>query len=214
MTQSSESINSSSSADIVARGDNWYRGKMSIMALALIIYCGGFFLYDGFIGYPRLNRNIDDLDRQVDLTKDPKKIARLNEEKFKLGNKKNDAAILLQKVIGFVSIPLGLYVLMNALRSSRGKIRLSGQTLQVPGHPPVTFESITSIDQRLWDKKGIAYINYSLSDGKNGQITLDDYKYQRKPIDLIYDRILAYVSPDDEDDEQAPVQGIEKDERI
>ena len=183
------------SGDLVARGDNWYRGKMLILSLALILYCGGFFLYDGFVGYPKQNRQIDDLNRQVDATTNPQELARLNDQRAKLGDKKNDAAIMLQKVIGFAALPVGFFVLINSLRKSRGEIRLTGQTLHVPGHPPVPFEAITSIDERLWDRKGISHVNYSLSEGRNGKILLDDYIYQRKPIDAIHDAIVAYVAP-------------------
>ena len=213
MTESTET-KTEPTGDIVARGDTWYRGKMFIMTLALLAYCGGYFLYDGFVGYPQNNRKIDELNVKIDATKDEAEKKRLTDEKFKLGNRKSDADILLQKGIGFVSIPLGLWVGFNSYRKSRGEIRLSGETIHVPGHPPITFDAITSIDQRLWDKKGIAYINYSLPEGKNGKFTLDDYIYQRKPIDIMYDRIVAYVSPPEEEDQQEPVQRTEKDERI
>ena len=130
--------------------------------------------------------------------------AKIAEELQKTGSHKSDADILLQKIIGFVSIPLGLYVLINSMRKSRGQIRLAGETLYVPGHPPITLDCITEIDQRLWDRKGIAHVSYSLTEGRNGKLTLDDYIYQRQPIDAIYRRIMEYVSPASEPETESP----------
>jgi hypothetical protein len=190
--------------DIAATADNWYRGKMLILALALIVYCGGFFLYDGFVGWPARNQNISKVEKQIDATSDRTEKDRLTQERFKLGDPKSSADILLQKIIGFIALPVGFYVLIGSLRKSRGEIRLTGQTLHVPGHPPVPFEAITSMDERLWDRKGISYVSYSLSEGRNGTIRLDDYIYQRKPIDAIHDAIVAYVAPPAPASEELP----------
>ena len=203
MTEINETEKQASpSSDIVARGDWWYRGKMLIMSLALIIYCGGFFLYDGFIGWPNRNAHIVELEQQ---RRDAKTETERDQISIQIQNApghKSDADILLQKVIGFVSIPLGLYVLINSLRKSRGEIRLAGETLHVPGHPPITLDCITAVDQRLWDRKGIAYVSYSLSEGRNGKLKLDDYIYQREPIDAIHKRITDYIAPEDETDDE------------
>jgi hypothetical protein len=199
MTSTTESPAPASTpaGEIVARPDNWYRVKWIAMSLGIILYCGGRFLQDGFINYPRNNQRIAEVEKQRDLTKDPAEKTRLDKERDALGAIKTDYDLNLQKFIGFVSLPLGLWLLINTLKKTRGQIRLSGQTVDAPGHPPVPFESITSIDNRLWDKKGIAYVNYSLSEGRNGQITLDDFAYQREPLDKIYDAIVAYVAPEE-----------------
>ena len=199
MTETNETEKQTApSGDIVAKGDWWDRGKMLIMGLALIIYCGGFFLYDGFIGWPNRNQHIVDLEKQRDAAKTEAERDQISIELQKTGSHKSDADILLQKIIGFISIPVGLYVLINSIRKSRGEIRLSGETLHVPGRPPITLDCITSVDQRLWDRKGIAYVSYSLSEGRNGKLTLDDYIYQREPIDTIHKRITEYIAPEEE----------------
>jgi hypothetical protein len=199
MTETNETEKQAApSGDIVATGDWWYRGKMLIMGLALIIYCGGFFLYDGFVGWPNRNAHIAELEKQRDATKTEAERDQISVEIQKTGAHKSDFDIMLQRVIGFVAIPLGLFVLINSIRKSRGEIRLSGETLHVPGHPPITLDSITEIDQRLWDRKGIAYVSYSLPEGQNGKLTLDDYIYKRGPIDAIYKRITDYITPQEE----------------
>src|SRR3954471_17365934 len=109
-------------ADIVATADNWYRGKMLVTSLVLIVYCGGFFLYDGFIGWPKRNQNIDRLDKERDAATDPAAKAKLTSDMEKLGSRKSSMDMTFQKVIGSISIPLGIWVLVRSLRKSRGEI--------------------------------------------------------------------------------------------
>jgi hypothetical protein len=206
-TSTTESTLSSTPAgEIVAGPDNWYRIKWIAMSLGIIIYCGGFFLYDGFIRYPQNNAKIAEVEKQIETEKDKDKLVELHKRREPLGAIKTNYDLNIQKAIGFISLPLGLWLLMNTLKKTRGQIRLSGQTVHVPGHPAVPFEAITSIDNRIWDKKGIAYVNYSLPEGRNGQFTLDDFAYQRDPLDKIYDAIVKYVSPEDAEDSDDEVE--------
>ena len=57
----------------------------------------------------------------------------------------------------------GVAFLCWALYNSRGAYRLTGETLRVPGHPPIPLDRIEELDKDKWDKKGIAYVNYRLS---------------------------------------------------
>jgi hypothetical protein len=59
----------------------------------------------------------------------------------------------------------------------------------------VNFDQIRRLDKKLWDRKGIAYVDYEV-DGASElrRFRLDDFVYERKPTDQIYDRINAYVS--------------------
>src|SRR5439155_22835844 len=149
-TNETEASVEQKTGDVVAVADNLYRGKMLVLSLVLIIYCGGFFLYDGFIGWPNRNRTLDKLDKQRDAVIDPAEKSRLTKEMEKLGSRKTDLDIVLQKVIGFASVPLGAWVLFNSLRKSRGEIRMSGQTIFLPGRSPIRFDAITTVDQRRW----------------------------------------------------------------
>ena len=97
---------------------------------------------------------------------------------------------------------LGLALLIWTLYRSRGEYRLSGHTLYVPGHPPIPLESIVKMDKTLWDKKGIAWIEYALpsSDGPadptgSRTLKLDDFVYDRDPTDAIVERIEQIIAP-------------------
>jgi hypothetical protein len=80
--------------------------------------------------------------------------------------------------------------------NSRGKYRLEDGIVYAPGHPPVPLENIQAVDRELWDRKGIAYVDYDLGAGKAGQFKLDDFIYEREPVDQIFAAIEATVLKD------------------
>jgi hypothetical protein len=177
----SEPASTEPAGDIVARGDSWFRLKWVGMGLIFLVAGGGWFLYDGFVGWPRANEEL---------------IAKAKAENRPIPEKSlhSDTDIALQKVIGFGIIPVALLIAFRGLYGTRGEYRFSGNTLHVPGHPPVPLDAIRAIDQSKWDRKGIAYIDYELN-GKTGRLKLDDFMYQREPTDQIHDRIVAAVAP-------------------
>ena len=107
-----------------------------------------------------------------------------------------DTDILLQRGLGFLLPPLGILLLARWLYISRGQVRLDpSDTLHAPGHPPVPASAITAVDDALWERKGIAYVRYDLPGGAGGTVKLDDFVYDRKPIDAIHDRLKHVVRP-------------------
>jgi hypothetical protein len=92
-------------------------------------------------------------------------------------------------VLSFALPVLALAMLLRTLYVTRGRYRLADDVLEVPGHPPVPLSAISQIDRRLWERKGIAMLDYELADGRRGRLKLDDYAYQRKPTDAIFARI-------------------------
>jgi hypothetical protein len=185
-----------SSEPIVATAGQYYRNMRYIICAGLIAL-GLWFAYDGFIGWPKKNQQIADIEAQhAQATRvgEVSKAAQLLEQRNKLGEPKTDTDLFFQKLLGFALPPLGIAVVIWALYRSRGEYRLDGQTLHVPGHPPVPFENITDIDRHLWDRKGIAYISYDLGNGKQGRLKLDDFLYDRPPTDAIYERIDRFIT--------------------
>ena len=190
--------------EIVAPADNYHRGKFILMSLGLIGF-GLWFAYDGYIGWPKHNEQVRTVQRQIDdadRVKDEATASRLRVELSNMDGIHNNAALLLQKVLGWSLPPIGLALLIRTLYNSRGVYRLAGQTLHVPGHPPVPFDAIRRIDKRLWDRKGIAFVDYELDGGagagaaaKAGRLKLDDFVYKRDPTDAIFKRIENFVSP-------------------
>lgn len=188
--------NDLSPTEIVARAGSYYRRTRYIMAI-LLIAGGAWFGYDGFVGYPRENQQLREVNAKLaeaQKNQDNSRIRELSEEQKKFKRHSGELAhsdmdILIQKVLCVVLPPIGLLMLFWAFYNSRGAYRLDGHTLYAPGHPPVPIDAIRKIDKRKWDRKGIACLEYELPGGKSGSIKLDDFVYDRRPTDAIFAQI-------------------------
>jgi hypothetical protein len=188
---------SASAGDIVARAGQYYRNTRYIMC-ALLVGAGLWFGYDGFVGWPEHNRKLAEVKRQVEQAEragDEQAAAAARTQLGKMSKEHSSDDIRLQKILAFALPPVGIALLAWALYNSRGAYRLSGNVLHVPGHPPVALDQITRIDKRLWDRKGIAYLDYEVQGHPAGRIKLDDFVYERKPTDDIYERVERAVAP-------------------
>jgi hypothetical protein len=159
----------------VARAATYYRMTRYIMVIVLFGY-GLWSIRDGFYRYPQENAAAQAAGKDI------------------LPHPGLD--VPFNCVFGIVLPPLSILMLIYCLRKSRGEIRLEESVLHAPGHPPVPLDAITAVDQRLWDRKGIAYVDYELPDRK-GRILLDDFIYERDPIDAIHKQITNYISEDE-----------------
>jgi hypothetical protein len=175
---------------IVARAGRYYRNTRLLMVL-LVLGFGIACIYDGWVRWPRQNRELEQVDIKLEAAQrhqDQTAIRDLSAIRSEL--KIHTAMDLrIQKALGMILPPLAILLLIRALYISRGEYRLEEDVLHVPGHPPIPLEQITDVDQRLWDRKGILYFDYQLSDQKSGRVKLDDYVYAREPTDKIVDRI-------------------------
>ena len=179
---------------LVARASNEYRVKRLIIVL-MLVGMGAYFALDGWIRWPRENQRIVELTKEKEVAlhaNDTAKVSQLDAE-IKSLSQHSDTDLLMQKVLACALPPMGLFVLAWALYYSRGAYRLDNHILTVPGHPPIPLDAIRSIDRTDWDRKGIAWINYELSDHKTGSACLDDFIYQRKPTDDIFKQIETYT---------------------
>ena len=181
--------------EIVARAGKSYRWRRYVMVL-LLIGGGLWFLYDGYIGWPKYNEKLAEVEKRRDEAelKDPQQYQALSQQISRMHAKYSDASLFLQKLLGYSLPPIGILFLIRMLHVSRGEVRLKDEVITAPGHPPVPFTSILELDKRQWDRKGIAYVKYN-ADGRTGTLVLDDFVYEQEPIDAIYDRVLKYVSP-------------------
>lgn len=154
-------------ARIVAYAGGYYRKARYVMS-GLCLVMGFWFLYDGFVRYPEQNRKYDIL------------VAGGNVPDYQ---KHTAMDITLQRLLG-VALPLtGAGLLAWWLYRSRGAFILSGRTLHVPGHPVIDLDQIRKIDKRLWERKGIASVEYEATRG--GEIRsfiLDDFVYDANPM--------------------------------
>jgi hypothetical protein len=189
---------------IVAHASTEYRVKRGIIVL-MLVGMGVWFAYDGWYNWPRENQRIAQLKSDIAGARkanDEPTVRKLTVEINSL-TAHTDLSLHLQKVLAVGLPPLGLFVLFWSLYHSRGQYRLEQNTLHVPGHPPIPLDTIRSIDRTDWDRKGIAYLNYELINGKGGSARLDDFIYQRQPTDEIFARIEDYTGTSESSEGQA-----------
>lgn len=184
------------SEPVIARAGSYYRRTRYIMFLLMFGF-GVMAILDGFKRYPEHDRKFDEISERLAKAKaagSTDEVGKIEEELRKHGAKHAAWDIPFNQIAGIVLPPISLAVLAWVLYRSRGEIKMENQTISVPGHPPVPFGAITAIDTRLWDRKGIAQVEYAIPGGASGKFTLDDFIYDRPPIDKIYDSITAYVN--------------------
>jgi len=186
------------SGEIVARAGTYYRVTRYVITVVMV-GMGLWFGYDGFFNWPEQNAKIAVIEEQRKEARargDEALDKKLLEEQNDIGKHHTDWDIMLQKILFFTLPPLGLALLARWVFISRGAYRLTADNmLYAPGHPPVSFDNVTELDKRLWDRKGIAYVGYEIAGGKQGRIKLDDFVYDREPTDAIFKRVEEYVTP-------------------
>lgn len=159
---------------IVARAATDYRLKRFLLVAVLMAY-GIMCIRDGFYRYPQEN----DKARA-------EKLEVLPHPGFD---------VQLNQVLGVLLPPMSVFFLVWCLYASRGEIRFDGATLKMPGHPPIPANALRRIDRAKWDRKGIAFVEYQFPGiAKSGTVKLDDFVYQRKPIDAIFAEVERIVT--------------------
>src|SRR5688572_22777134 len=173
----------------VARAGRYFRNVRYIIFLAAFL-AGLYFLYDGFVDWPHEQREYRRLQAEITAAQEKgEPFEHLRSEQAELHDR-SDSDILIQRVLGLTLPPLALLLLIRWLYISRGQIRLDEMdTLHVPGHGPIPASAVTHVDDALWDRKGIAYLEYEAPGGETGRVRLDDFVYERPPTDAIHDRL-------------------------
>jgi hypothetical protein len=171
MTTQSPAEPQAEKGPIVARAGQYYRNTRYIMTCVLLLY-GAWACYDGFYNWPEPHWSHMHPDEKP----------------------KTQMDIMFNVVLGTLLPPAGIALLIYSLRNSRGEYRLEDEVVYVPGHPPVPLHKIVKIDRELWEKKGIAYVEYKLEDSdtrpaSEREFVLDDFVYERQPTDQIFKAI-------------------------
>jgi hypothetical protein len=183
-------------APVIATAGRYYRNVRYLLSAGLVVM-GLWFAYDGWKAWPAKTARIDQIEQTelpaADARGDTDAKAKLQGELKELGTRHSDTSIRTQKQLA-VACPIGGVILLGwTLYNSRGRVRFDGQTLEVPGHPPIGVDAITALDKSKWDRKGIAYAEYDVN-GKTGRARLDDFVYDRDPIDKIVDALTATLN--------------------
>lgn len=177
----------------ISNGYIWRPGVIGAMMLLF----SGWFLYDGFVGYPLQQKIWNDYHQIVqDNPGDPVEHARLWAEHAEANGwetstpKKEitDKDIFTQKIIATITAPVGLYFLWTFLMTRGRWVEVDEQVISTSTGKRATYDEITSIDKSRWQRKGIAVVHFGQG-GSADRIILDDWKYEREPTK----RILAAI---------------------
>ncbi len=194
----SEASPAQATVEILAPPDTRYRRKHLIFAF--ITFAVGFwFAYDGWIGWPKHNEEVRQVKLDIEKSRnaaDQKKLEELQTKLSKMHEVYNDWSIGLQKFLALLLPLAGIGYGIWTWHAARGRYRLVGHTLEIPGHGEIPLSDIRSIDKTRWDRKGIAVIHYQAHHPQRERsFKLDDFAYERKPTDEILDRLEAYLAP-------------------
>jgi hypothetical protein len=183
-----ESAANNGSTDIVAKPGREYRWRRYAFVALMLIF-GIAFAYDGFVRYPAQQAQFNAMSEAQ----------KANAEK-----PHSDLDVRLQKILAVAMIPFAAALLGYFLYQSRGVCRLSDGVLYVPGHPPVPLEHIRALDKSLWDRKGIAEVEYQFPQSSGpSTLRLDEFVYQYQPIRQIMHRIENHLDPGGETGSEA-----------
>ena len=188
---------------IVARHSREYRVRRYIVVAMFLIF-SAWFAYDGWKKWPLENKLVNELEYQLDAARgahDTDKVAQLSEE-LRKHKRHTDTDVGLQRFLA-ISIPLASLLALGVwLARSRGEYRLTPHTLSAPGHGEVPLSSVRRLHKSLWDRKGIAYVEYELPGTTQARrIKLDDFVYDREATDEIFRRIEMIVTATPADEE-------------
>lgn len=156
--------------------------KRMYLLLLFSFGMGGYFFYDGYIGYPKANERAHAFLEHKE-GKDGKKLsewpafaASRGWVEKDPGEPKTEKDLRDQKIWGTGCCVLGVLVAGCFFYMKRFKITADENQIYPPRGEPVRFDAITGFDMRKWDKKGIAIANYTKS-GRSMKLVLDDWKY-------------------------------------
>jgi len=176
-----------------------YRWRLALVA-ALLLGFGGWFLKDGYVTYPKERliaeefKQFSDEGRREQWPEYARAKGWPDGTLGPPGKDHSDWDILLQKILGFACLPVGLLFLIGTIRTLGRWIALDDQTLSTSAGHAVPLSAITRINKDRWQSKGIAIV-YFTHEGRTGRIVLDDWKYDQKATEQILAEIEKVAAP-------------------
>lgn len=204
-----------------AKASPGYLWRMGLIAVA----CFGmalWFAYDGAIGYPAQRERAlryEEFKYGASEEEEGKKDSHANEEKesrkqlegwrpkweaFAIkqgwpvknpGDPIPEYKYKVQFAMAGLAAPVGLVMLGVFLRWRRRWIEAGKTGLLTSRKQQFEFGQIVALDKKRWATKGIAVVTYE-ENGRKRRVVLDDFKYERKPSELILRQIEANIAPE------------------
>ena len=193
-----------------AKSSTGWRVRLGIIAL-MSLFMSSFFFYDGFVGYPESQKLFEKVQAftESDGVKELNEAGKLEawnayalknqlptENKLKklMDLKKTESQMSTQKTLGFVLLPISLLFCFSWVRWLGRTVSCDDDGVRNSQGESVAWDAIVKFDKSKW-VKGIAFLVYK--DGEDERrFLIDDFKYQREPMDGIVRAIEANLEAD------------------
>ena len=183
----------------------WKKQKFFVSLFLLAV--GGWFFWDGAIGYPRSNERYTAWKTHLDEGRGSEwpsyadKFGWERDEWPKYVREHHPTGhlpmlpfprdkIVAQFVFGGLAALIGAIVLAYWATQIRRVLRTDDEAVYSPAGTRVPFGAITGLGKKKWESKGFATVRYTI-DGKQGQFVIDDYKFETEPTRAIVAEIEA-----------------------
>jgi len=192
---------------IQADASSGYRYRLLFVgALALVF--SGWFLYDGFVAYPKDVQIHNEYQKFVEENRTAEWPDYARERDWpdgstgQPGGNHSDSDIFLQRALGFVILPAGLLFAISGMRTfgkwiaydpEQGLVTNTGQV--------IPLDAIMKLNKDRWQKKGIVIVHYQLNN-QGGSLILDDWKYDEKETEQILRVLEAHLGIEASEDSE------------
>ena len=105
--------------------------------------------------------------------------------------RKRSIDVMLQFIMLGVTCPFGLIFAIAFARTFGRWIASDATGLTTSWGQHITYDAIRRLNKGRWAKKGIAVVHH---DG--GKLVLDDWKFERQPMDQIVEEVESHISAD------------------
>ena len=172
----------------------WKKQKLFVAIFLLAI--GGWFFYDGKIGYPKKNERWRDYEK----FKEADRVSEWPDYAKGRGWSATPEHKLLthedivgQFAFGGLAALLGVITLAYWAIQKGRVVKTDADAVHTPAGTRVPFAAITGVGKKKWEAKGLATVRFEI-EGRKGEFELDDYKYDRDATVQILAEIEQHLS--------------------
>ncbi len=169
--------------------------KQKLFVALFLIAIGGWFFYDGVIGYPKSNMRWtahEKFKAEERLTQWPDFAKSQGWDEHPPHKFLTETDIHGQFAFGGLAAVLGLITLIYWAGQKGRVVKTDAEAVHTPAGTRVPFSAITGVGKKKWDAKGLATVRYEI-EGRKGEFELDDYKFDRDPTHQILAEIEAHL---------------------
>jgi hypothetical protein len=185
-----------------------YRWRLALIA-AMCLGWACWSAYDGFVAYPAHNQKVEAFQNlKADTEAHPEKhpdgfgpewdriAAEHHWTTEDPGQRKGRTDIVFQHGMILLTLPIGLFYLVNYLTSFRKWVASDEQGLLNSGGQRAAFAAITRLDTRQWKRKGKASVYYHDAGGSEKRFKLDDWIYEAPPTLVMLKEVESRLKPE------------------